>query len=434
MIRTIHPSSINGIIHAPASKSVMQRACAFALLHNGTTVIGNPGKSKDDLTALGIIETLGATIEKNEAGELVIQSKGFPFNGSAENPNTTTIHCGESGLSVRMFTPIAALASSYYRLTGEGSLLNRPMNFFESVFPKLGVIVSSTNWELPVNIKGPLKPVDISIDASLSSQFLTGLLLAFARSAKEKVVINVSNLVSKPYIDITLQMLAAFGYRVTNLDHKQFIIEPAGPVDQTIRYDVEGDWSSASFLLVGAAINGSIGLKGLDIFSAQADRGILSLLMNAGVPISVNEKEIFVSSSPQKRVKAFQFDATDCPDLFPPAVALAAYGNGTSVIMGVKRLIHKESNRARSLQQEFSKLGVEIVLQDDLMLVTGGSVTGAKVDSHNDHRIAMACAIAALGANGPTTIDHAEAVAKSYPGFYDDLKLLGADVSLPINL
>ena len=431
MIRNLYPSSISGTIHAPASKSVMQRACALALLHSGTTIIGNPGNSHDDRTAMRMIETLGANIEKNDAGELWVQSKGFPENDAGATNNAITIHCGESGLSVRMFTPIAALGSSAYKLTGEGSLLNRPMNFFESVFPQLGVSVSSRNGELPMHIKGPLVPADITIDGSLSSQFLTGLLLAFARSAKKKTTITVSNLVSKPYIDITLEMMTAFGYRVTNVDHKQFIIEPALPTEPIIRYDVEGDWSSAAFLLVAAAIVGSITLKGLDIFSPQADKAILSLLMNAGVPISVNEKEISISPSPSKSVKAFQFDATDCPDLFPPAVALAAYGNGTSVIIGVNRLIHKESNRAISLQQEFGKLGVEIVLQDNLMLITGRSVTGNLVDSHNDHRIAMACAVAALGANGATSIDHAEAIAKSYPGFYDDLKLLGANVSLP---
>lgn len=430
MTRTIYPSSISGTIHAAASKSVMQRACALALLHPGTTIISNPGKSNDDQAAMRLIGTLGAVIEKNEAGELVIQSKGFPGNNKVDNSNPITLHCGESGLSVRMFTPIAALGSSAYKLTGEGSLLNRPMNFFESVFPQLGVSISSSHGGLPVHIKGPLVPADISIDASLSSQFLTGLLLAFARSTKEKKIITVSNLVSKPYIDITVQMMHRFGYRITNADYRQFIIEPALPAEPVIRYDVEGDWSGAAFLLVAAAIGGSLIVKGLDIFSPQADRSILSLLMSAGVPISVNEKEIIISPSPTKRVKAFQFDATDCPDLFPPAVALAAYGNGTSVIIGVNRLVHKESNRALSLQQEFAKLGVEIVLQDDLMLITGGPVTGNLVDSQNDHRIAMACAVAALGANGATGIGHTEAVAKSYPGFFDDLKLLGASVSL----
>ena len=429
----IQPSSIRGAIVAPASKSAMQRACALALLHEGTTIIGNPGKSNDDLAAIEMIQRLGARIEKN-AVELIVRSIGvFPVDSS--------INCGESGLGIRMFAPIAALSSKEITINGEGSLLNRPMDFFDEIFPQLGVAIESNHGELPIKIKGPLQPKDISIDGSFSSQFLTGLLMAFAKAVTKPVTISVSDLKSKPYIDLTLKMMRDFGYEVENDGYERFLIPPSlllgldfvSVPRPPLSVEVEGDWSGAAFLLVAGAIAGNVTVTGLDVSSTQADRAILQALKMAGVRVSITEKEIDVSSS-VPGYKPFYFNATDCPDLFPPLVALAAYCNGDSVIEGVSRLLHKESNRALTLQEEFKKMGVEIVLQDDLMIIKGtGVVNAANVHSHHDHRIAMACAVAALKANGETTIDGAGAVNKSYPGFYEDLKMLGANVSLPIN-
>ena len=170
------------------------------------------------------------------------------------------------------------------------------------------------------------------------------------------------------------------------------------------------------------------------MFSTQADKEILKALMDCGADISIEEKQIVINAPLGESGKAFHFNATDCPDLFPPLVALAAYCKGTTVIEGVSRLAHKESNRALTLQQEFKKLGVSIKLQDDLMMIEGGEgIKGARVHSRHDHRIAMACAVAALKAGGETIIEEAEAVNKSYPAFYDDLKLLNANVSLQLN-
>jgi len=424
----IQPSAIRGTIQAPASKSAMQRACALALLHVGDTVINNPGISNDDLAALQIIEHLGARISNLENGDKLISSAGLPI---AENG---TIHCGESGLSIRMFTPIAALSDQEILITGEGSLLNRPMDFFDTILPQLGVSVRSNQGKLPLRIKGPLQPTDIEINGEQSSQYLTGLLLAFARAAKKQVTITVTNLKSKPYIDLTLQMMQEFGYQVVHKDYQQFIITPVAIQPKTIQCHVEADWSGAANLLVAAAIAGNVTVTGLNVFSAQADKTILQALMQCGVQLSVSENEISVLRPAAFKGKAFQIDATDCPDLFPPLVALAAYCNGISVIEGVGRLAHKESDRAHSLQEGFGKMGVKIELQDDLMLVHGGGpVTGVTVHSHHDHRIAMSCAIAALQASGETSIEAAEAIQKSYPGFFHDLESLGAKLSLSLN-
>ena len=402
----------------------MQRACAAALLTSGQTTLTNPGKSNDDLAAIDVIQKLGATIEYAENGDLIITSKGiFPKNNE--------VNCGESGLGIRMFTPITALSDQVITLTGTGSLLTRPMDFFDEILPKLSVRVQSNHGKLPLQIQGPIQPANIEVDGSLSSQFLTGLLMAYGAAGAKDVTITVKDLKSKPYIDLTLQVMKHFGWEVENINHEQFVFDSPIPQfpNSKIHYQVEGDWSGAAFLLVAGAIAGPITVQGLDVYSTQADKAILQALSDCGCQLSIQLNQIAIGPLP---LKAFHFNANDCPDLFPPLVALAAYCEGTTVIEGVKRLTHKESNRSLTLQQEFAKLGIEIDLQDDLMLVKGGTgVKGGVTHSHHDHRIAMACAVAALKADSPVVIEEAEAINKSYPDFYQHLQKLGAIVINP---
>ncbi len=420
---TIQPSIVNGTIRAAASKSSMQRACAAALLHKGTTQISNAGISNDDLAALDIIQHLGATINYDSNGNLIISSNGIM-------PISNQLNCGESGLGIRMFTPLAALCNQQLTINGSGSLLSRPMNFFDKIFPQLSVAIASNKGKLPINIKGPLKPVDIVIDGSLSSQFLTGLLMAYGASGVDGVLITVQNLKSKPYIDLTLQVMKHFGYEVINDNYEIFSFKSRkhDNIVDHYSYKVEGDWSGAAFLLVAGAIAGNVVVEGLDILSTQADKAILKALMDCGCVLSIGDNQIEVGNS---KLKAFHFDANDCPDLFPPLVALASYCEGTTIIEGVKRLEHKESNRGITLQEEFAKLGVEINLQEDLMLVKGlafRTTNSTTVHSRHDHRIAMACAVAALRAEGPIVIEEANAIDKSYPNFYKHLHKLGVSI------
>jgi 3-phosphoshikimate 1-carboxyvinyltransferase len=424
MTTIVSPSIINGTLNAPASKSSMQRACAAALLHKGTTHIYNAGISNDDKAALGIIQQLGATVVfKDDYIEIV--SKGFGANITEDK----TINCGESGLSIRMFSPIAALSSSTINIKGEGSLQKRPMNFFDEIFPQLGIDIVSTNGKLPLQIKGPLQPKDITIDGSLSSQFLTGLLFAFGEAATEAVTINVIDLKSKPYIDLTLHIMQHFGFNIVNDNYERFIINPkTNSEDKVIEYTVEGDWSSASFLLVAGAIAGSVKVTGLDINSTQADRAILEALKSCGANIKIDKHFIEVSEG---KLKPFIFDATDCPDLFPPLVALASYCNGDSIISGTHRLAAKESDRALSLKDTFTKMHILISLENDEMIVHGdGNVRIAIVDSHEDHRIVMAATVAALGAKNGICINNAGAIKKSYPEFFNDMIKLGAKIEI----
>ena len=421
---TIHPSKLSGTVQANASKSSMQRACAAALLIKGKTILHNAGHSNDDKAAIDIIKAMGAWVEMDN-GELKVESGGI-------NPISDTINCGESGLSIRMFTPIVALSDQEISIKGSGSLVTRPMDFFDETLPELGVKIKSRNGKLPMVIQGPLQPKNIEVDGSLSSQFLTGLLLAYAGSSAKDVSIKVNDLKSKPYIELTLDVMKQFGLQVPeNKNFEEFIFRGSSTPDsesRTVDYTVEGDWSGGAFLLVAGAIAGPITVRGLDLMSTQADKAIVDALMKANAGIAMEAKGIKLHPAP---MTAFEFDATDCPDLFPPLVALAAYCKGSTIIKGVSRLIHKESNRAITLQDEFDKMGVTIDFEDDLMIVQGGGIVkGADVHSHHDHRIAMACAVAALKATDETVIEEAQAVNKSYPDFYEHLKQLGADVSL----
>ncbi len=400
----------------------MQRALAGALIAKGKTIVTNPGYSRDDMASLELIKALGAKTELVK-GELIIESKGI---GSHAN----SVNCGESGLGIRMFAPIIGLSEKEITVNGEGSLLGRPMHFFDEVLPQLGVQVISNNGKLPLKIRGPLVPRNITIDGSLSSQFLTGLLMAYSAAGAKDVSIKVKDLKSKPYIDLTLGVMSHFGLNVpVNDNYKEFSFHNSTiPVEKKIiNYRVEGDWSGGAFLLVAGAIAGSITVTGLDMMSAQADKAILAALMSANAGLALEAKGIRVRSL---RMTGFEFEAGDCPDLFPPLVALAVHCVGTSVIKGTDRLKHKESDRAISLQQEFSKMGVNIKTVGNTMIIEGGRLKPNTISSHHDHRIAMGCAIAALRAEGITVIENAEAINKSYPDFFWDLKKLGADIIL----
>src|ERR1700722_737026 len=285
MLTSIRPSIISGIIQAPASKSSMQRACAAAFLNKGETIIRNPGHSNDDKSALGVIGALGARVEALADGSLSVTGNGV-------DPGIGTVNCGESGLGIRMFAPIIALSNQAITVNGEGSLLSRPMDFFDEIFPQLGIRVESNKGKLPLQIQGPLQPRNIDIDGSLSSQFLTGLLLSFSAAGARDVTIRVHHLKSKPYIDLTLQVMKHFGREVENRNYEEFYFSGAKGNGGAPEYTVEGDWSGGAFLLVAGAIAGPIVVRGLDVRSTQADKAILQALRDSGASLMIGEDVI----------------------------------------------------------------------------------------------------------------------------------------------
>lgn len=407
MRKFVKSSVVKGVIQAPASKSVAQRAIAMATMANGLSEILNIGNSNDCLAAIGVCRELGGIINGDEERMIIDGGLKLPSN---------PLNCGESGLSIRMFSPIASTLNGEVVLIGEGSLKNRPMQIITDALAQFGVECSTNSGFLPIKVKGPIRGGQIMVDGSLSSQVLTGLLMA-SPLASSDVTIFVDNLKSIPYAQLTIDMMRKFGVEVENINNAEFKIK-APQQYKPCNFNVEGDWSGAAFLLVAGAIAGEVEVTNLNPRSLQADRAIINALIWAGAYVSIRENSIFVK---KEKLTGFDFDATHCPDLFPPLVALASHCQGESKILGVSRLRVKESDRAATLMEEFTKLGINIKVQDDLMIIQGGKPHSAKVQSHADHRIAMACAVAALNGVGEVEIDGAEAVSKSYPGFFEDL-------------
>ena len=411
MKTTILKGRIAGSITAPASKSYAQRAVAAALLAGGETTLTHLDLCNDTRAALDVARRLGASVSH--------EGTTYTIRGGL-NPVSTKLNIGESGLATRLFTPIASLCHMPITINGEGSILRRPIEMMEEPLQALGVEVISNGGYLPISVKGPMRGGEIHVDGSLSSQFITGLLMALPLSPND-TVLHVENLKSRPYVDMTIDLAARFGVAIEHNNYEQFYI--AGGQHYTpCTYNIEGDWSGASCLLVAGATAGSITIRNLNHISLQADLAIIEALARAGAEIITTNSSVTVHGGP---LHAFEFDATDGPDLFPALAALAASCEGTSVLTGTQRLTYKESNRAETIAEVFGRLGIGVDLsEENTMRITGGPVSSAVVDSHNDHRIAMAAAVAALSSDDSVVIEGADAADKSYPNFWNDLDTL----------
>jgi len=408
---------VRGCLQAPSSKSAVQRYIAGALLAEGDTTILVNSMCDDSLAALSVATELGA--EATTCGDSIKIKGGF-------NPKTNIIHCGESGLATRMFIPVAAIHNSEITVTGHGSLLKRPVKMVEEPLRQLGVEISSKDGYLPVKIKGPLLGGKVHADGSVSSQFITGLLMALPMAEKDSRII-VENLVSKPYIDLTISILQEFGIEIVNDNYRIFSIKGRQKYISGT-FTAEGDWSGAAFLLVMGAIGGKVEVTGLKTGSVQADKSVLEPLKMAGAEVTVEPDRIKVE---RKYLNSFEFDITDCPDLAPPLAVLAAACNGRSVLHGARRLVVKESNRAETITAALNAIGANIKTGDDIIEIYGNKhLAGGEASSFNDHRIAMALAVASVISASPVQIDGMECINKSYPGFIDDFRKLGGKVRI----
>ncbi|MBI2837150.1 MAG: 3-phosphoshikimate 1-carboxyvinyltransferase [Acidobacteria bacterium] len=412
MNREIRPARVEGCVIAPPSKSMTQRAVAAAMLARGTSTILTPSLCEDAHAAFQAARALGAHVDL-DTGQVRVEGGGAAPDGSL-------IDCGESGLCMRMFTPIAALFAGESTLTARGSLASRPVGMVEAPLKALGAACTTANGLPPIVVRGPLRGGTAQVDGSTSSQLLTGLLIAAPACGNDTTLV-VSELKSHPYVRMTIDVLADFGVRVVHDESlTQFHIR-GGQRYGAREYQVEGDWSGAAFLLVAGALAGRARVSNLRGDSRQADRAILDVLRACGAGVRCECDAIDVSG----RVLApFAFDASDCPDLFPPLVALASACTGTSRLSGAGRLRHKESDRAASLSDVFRRLGGTIAVTGDVMEVTGGTLAGGTVDPRGDHRIAMAAAVAGLVSRDGVLLQSSECVRKSYPGFFEDLESL----------
>ena len=407
MEKTIHPSQVSGEVRPPCSKSYAQRALAAALLSDGETTLSNIELCDDTRYAMNVITGLGASVRQTGPTEYVIRGGLAPI--------TDTINTGESGLATRLFTPIAALCDRRMTITGTGTMLRRPIGMMIDPLRNLGVQVRSNGY-LPITVQGPLRGGETDVEAYVSSQFLTGLLMSLPL-AEGDTILHVEQPNSLPYLAVTVDLASKFRIRMEHNGFREVFI-PGGQHYHPAKLHIEGDWSSAAFMLVAGAIAGEVTAKRMNTLSLQADLAIIQALTKAGAVIITTPDEITVR---KRELTGFDFDATQRPDLFPILAVLGANCEGTTHIRGMNRLVYKESNRAEAIVSEYTKLGMDVALEDDVMTVRGGSLSGGTIDSCNDHRIAMAAAIAALAASGPVTITNAQAVTKSYPRFWDDL-------------
>lgn len=406
---------LRGEITPPCSKSYAQRALAAALMARGRSTLRGIELCRDTQSAIEVIRALGARVEIIDENTLDIEGGLCPTVGR--------INVGESGLAARLFTPIAALCDQPIVIDGEGTLLHRPMSMMVEPLCELGVEVRDGGGRLPIEVCGPIRGGRVRVDGSMSSQFVTGLLMALPMAERDTTV-EVASAVSTPYIEMTLATLQRFGVEVLHHegDYTEFYVE-GGQQYEAVDYTIECDWSAAAMIMVAAAIAGEVKLLNLSMLSRQADTAVCRALERAGASLIIEESSVTVA---HRELHAFEFDATQCPDLFPALVALAAAADGVSRISGIGRLRGKESDRGETLREEYAKLGIDIELdyEADVMLVVGGQPHAAAVDSHDDHRIAMSLAITALRIVDDVEISNRECVAKSYPSFFEDLRSL----------
>lgn len=407
MIQLIHPGKRTGTITVPPSKSDAQRAIvAASLVPEGHSIIQNCGESADVKAIIESVQLLGAQVSWDFTS-LIIQ-------GISDFPAKCQLNVGESGLGLRMLAGVLASADGDFSLHGKGSLENRSHGFVIEALKNCGVQVESNDHRLPIFISGKLKSGVFTIDGSQSSQHITGLLMGYAR-AKLPVELRISAMKSSPYLEMTRDTLKQFGVEV-NFENDTFFLDGASNFHAT-HYSVEGDWSGASYPLVAAALGHELVTKGLSMKSKQADKQLIDFLINSGCQVGVTSDGIQVNGTKRNPMVA---DLTDCPDLFPAAVAYAASTFGSSRLKGIHRLRNKESDRALALQLEYSKLGVEITFDGDELVVKGvEKILAGRVDAHGDHRIAMALAITSLNAHSTIEIQGAEHVNKSFPDFWE---------------
>lgn len=388
-----------GAIDAPASKSYAQRAILASYLSQMQGVSGanvvNLGNSDDVIALSGAVEALvsGADV----------------------------INIGESGLACRLLVPLMPLMGRRMEVEGRGTILVRSMADMLDDMRGMGVEVEDNGGRLPIVVEGNYQGTEFEVDGAGGSQFLSGLLFALPLRSEDSIVV-VKDLKSRPYVDMTLEVLEAYGVEIENRDYREFYIK-GGQKFGAVDYVVEGDWSGASTILVAGAVLGSVVVKGLKRDSRQADAALVEVLEMVGARVEWGgDGDLKVSKG---ELKGFEFDATNCPDLFCALVTLAVFCRGETRILGAKRLFNKESNRAEALVEEFGKMGASVSVEGDVMIIEGErGLKGAKIDSRNDHRIAMACAVAGLAAEGRTVIENAQCVAKSYGDFYKDLESL----------
>ncbi len=411
-----------GEVPAPSSKSYTQRMVIAAGLSGGTSRIANPLYSEDTEAALRAVTAFGA---KFKAEDGIWAIRGAQPLGAPKEP----VDCGESGATLRFMIPLAALADGDSTLLFRGSLERRPVGPLLQSLKDLGAEAHEGKVDEldAVFVEGGgIVGGKTSIRGDVSSQFISGLMFACPLAEAETEITLASPLESEDYVKMTQAVLSQ--HAVVVGVEKNRIVMPGNQTYKATDGSVPGDFSSAAFLLAAAAITLSkITVTNLDYEAVQGDKAVLTILKHMGVEGKVCRGSVQIEGT-GKSLKPIDVDAKNIPDLVPAITVLACYAKGTSHITGAKRLRLKESDRLASIYEALTRMGAQMTINEDGLTIKGTPMHGAVIDPHNDHRIAMAAAVAALGAEGQTTINHAECIRKSYPQFFTHLKQLGVDI------
>ena len=420
----IQPFSLNGKVKIPPSKSLSHRAVIAAGLSYGECTIDNISMSEDIIATCEIMEKLGVDI-KQIPNKIIVLGKGKPSLAGKEGAGSE-LQCNESGSTLRFLIPIAMLTGSKVTFKGKSKLVQRTLRPYYEIFDKQNIKYTTSNGNLPLTIDGSLRPGLFELRGDVSSQFITGLIYALPLLDGDSTIKITTQMESIGYIDLTLDVLSKFGVKIENNNYREFKIK--GNQHFIKRdYRVEGDFSQAAFYLAAGVLGGDVECLDLNMESLQGDRVIVDIIKNMGGNITTIDGILKASKSD---LKGTIIDASQCPDLVPIAAVLAALSDGTTEIINAARVRIKESDRLKAMATELNKIGADIIEREDSLLIHGKPwLKGGVVSSWNDHRIAMAMAIASIRCTGELIIEDSGAVKKSYPDFYEDFKSLGGKLN-----
>ncbi len=414
------PQSLKGKINIPSSKSMGHREIICAALAQGRSSVSNVSMSKDILATKAGMEALGAKISYEEGAD---KRATFTIEGSAPHIVKETIDCGESGSTLRFLLPVAALSNKQVTFMGSGKLGSRPLEPYFKIFRHQGLeFTTGKGSNFPLSLTGPLQPGKFSLPGNVSSQFISGLLFALPLLPGISHITITTPLESQSYVALTLSALAKYGIKIEQENFLHYTI--AGKQSyKNCQSQVEGDFSQAAFWLVAGILGSKIIAKGISQKSLQGDKKIIEILEKMGAKLTIEADSV---TAEQTVTHSTVIDAGDCPDIIPVLAVLAAVSQGTTEIIHAERLRIKECDRLKAMATELNKIGGHVTEKPDGLIIEGvESFTGGTVDSWNDHRIAMSMAVASIKCRKPLIVQGAEAVAKSYPVFWDDFAALG---------
>lgn len=407
-----------GTVNVPPSKSDVHRAIICAAMANGVSRISPVALSNDIKATIGCIKALGA--------DAVLENNVLTVDGTNMYKNKTALlDCGESGSTLRFFIPIAAVGNINAIFVGKGKLPQRPIGIFTEALPKAGT-VCKTEGGLPLEIKGQLKSGIFEIPGNVSSQFITGLLLALPILEGDSEIVLTSPLESVGYIAMTIRTMKQFGVNIQATEKGWHI--KGGQSYKTCDYTTDGDWSQAAFFMVLGAVSGKVTVKGVAKDSTQGDKKCAEILARFGAKVTQLDNEVTVEKG---ELKAITIDASQIPDLVPVLSVCAAFAEGTTKIINAERLRIKECDRLKATAELLNNLGGKVKELSDGLEITGvSSLKGGNVNGYNDHRIVMSAAVCAARSDEDITATFAMSINKSYPNFYIDYNSIGGKANV----